>query len=62
MTTQQICERFGCTSEQLKRQYKANLNALQQMRDKAQRTGKKVNGYTLKQLTEHCERYKLLSQ
>jgi len=34
------------TEQQMKAQYKANLKGLQRMLVKANKTGKKVNGYT----------------
>ncbi len=57
----QICKMFGCTREQLNAQYAKNADGLNSMREKAAKTGKKVNGYTEKQLAEHADRYKSLS-
>jgi len=53
---------FNCTEEQLKEQYRANAAGLVKMRDKAKRTGKKVNGYTLAKLEELVNKYQQLSK
>lgn len=58
---QQIKNLFGCTDEQLQRQYKANAATLAAMRDKANRTGRKVGNYTAGQLAAHAERYDKLA-
>lgn len=46
------------TDEQILAQYKKNLQGLEQMKEKADKTGKKVNGYTADQLGELIQDYK----
>lgn len=50
------------TDEQMKAQYRANLVSLQQMYDRAKKTGKKVNGFTVDALALLVDRYKKLSE
>lgn len=57
MKKSEICKLLGCTEEQLNNQYAENAKGLSQMRDKAIRTGKKVNNYTGKQLTAITTKY-----
>ncbi len=48
--TATIARLFGCTPEQVRAQFAANSKQLSAMADKAQRTTRKVNGYTAQQL------------
>lgn len=41
---------FGCTPEQAKRLFAKNAAGLGEMANKAERTGRKVNGYTANEL------------
>ena len=50
------------TDEQIKRQYKSNLEGLTKMLNKAILTGKKVNGYTTDQLSAMVEQYTELAK
>jgi len=50
------------TEQQMKAQYKANLNGLQKMLEKANRTGKKVNGYTIIELERLVNDYTELAR
>lgn len=61
MNKLQIASFFGCSLEQLNKQYADNAKVLSNMRDKAAKTNKKVNGYTLSQLTDMTEKYKKMS-
>ncbi len=49
-TEKQTANFLGCTAEQLTKQYKANHASLVLMKKRAEKTGAKVNGYTLDQL------------
>ena len=62
MSKQETCKFFGCTMEQLNKQIKANAAGLQKLADKAEMTGKKVNGYTEKQLRDLAAKYKKLAK
>lgn len=53
-----ICQAFNCSMEQLNDQYKHNLIRLKKLQSKAEQTGKKVNGYSLEQLTELVNNFK----
>lgn len=46
----------------IQRQYARNAAQLRQMADKAQRTGRKVNGYTFEQLTVLADRAERFAQ
>jgi hypothetical protein len=46
MNTTTVAKLFGCTEEQAQRQYEKNAKQLGEMAAKAERTGRKVNGYT----------------
>lgn len=50
------------TPAQMKLQYSKNLQGLQKMQGKAQSTSKKVNGYTLSQLDELVNKFKILAR
>ena len=50
------------SDEQIKKQYKANYQGILKLKQKAEKTGEKVNGYTLKELEELANKYKTLSQ
>lgn len=54
--------RFNCTVEQLRAHFQNNLNILQEMLDKAESTGKKVNGYTIKDLRDMVSDHKILAK
>lgn len=43
---------FGCTVEQLRAHHAKNREVLREMLAKAERTGKKVNGYTVAKLRD----------
>lgn len=49
------------TTEQLKAQYRKNLEGLKKMLEKAKATGKKVNGYTEQQLSEIVSQFESLA-
>lgn len=49
------------SKDAIKHQYRENLKGLQQMLDKAIRTGKRVNGYTKEQLQQMVDKFKTLS-
>lgn len=53
---------FGCTVDQAKRQFSRNAASLKIMADRAAKSGKKVNGYTEKELRESAERYSRAAQ
>ena len=44
--------RFNCTVEQLRAHFQKNLVILREMLDKAESTGKKVNGYSADKLRD----------
>jgi hypothetical protein len=50
---------FGCTEEQAKRLMARNADGLQQMADKAKRTGNKVSGYTEADLSSSAREYSI---
>ena len=47
---EEVAKRFGCTVEQAKNQAVKSIHNLESMHDRAISTGKKVNGYTAKDL------------
>jgi len=49
---QNRARRFNCTVEQLRAHFQKNLVILQEMLDKAEATGKKVNGYSADKLRD----------
>lgn len=53
----EIANVFGCTPEQVKAQMARNASSLQAMADKAVTTGRKVNGYTARQLEQHAANF-----
>lgn len=59
--TPTIAEVFNVSAERIKEQYKANAEGLKKMYEKAVYTGKKVNGYTSKELQEMYYKYLDLS-
>jgi hypothetical protein len=61
-TKDEICKMFNCSMNQLNTQYARNAKTLATMRDKAKKTGKKVNGYTYKELAEKTATYEKLSK
>jgi len=60
MTRHQQAILYNCTPEQLKKQYRANLEGLQRMLKRAEETGKRVNGYTEDELIRLVEKYSQL--
>lgn len=52
---------FGCTADQIRRQYAANAAQLLSMAEQAKRSGKKVNHYTEAELRAKAEEYRLRS-
>jgi len=54
MTAKQVAAVFGCTEEQARAQFMRNAEQMTKMAEKARVTGKKVNGYTEKQLNQHA--------
>lgn len=62
MTKEQMCKFYGCSIDQLKKQYAANAEGLNRMYEKAKATGKKVNGYTESQLLELVNKYRELAK
>jgi hypothetical protein len=50
MKQDQIAKFFKCTPEALAAQYAYSAADLAKMKEKAEKTGKKVNGYTAEQL------------
>ena len=61
-TIEQTAEMFGVSIQRIKDQYLANAKGLQQMLDKAVKTGKKVNNYTKEQLKEMVAKYNDLAK
>lgn len=51
-TPEQIAALFGCTVEQVGRQFAKNYQGLRQMYEQACATGRRVNGYTSEQLRQ----------
>jgi hypothetical protein len=49
-TVEQVAARFGASVERVRESYRANAVQLTNMAAKAERTGRKVNGYTAEQL------------
>lgn len=62
MTKEETRNFFGCSMEQLNNQYAANAAILGKMKDKANKTGKKVNGFTATQLSAYEKKYINLSK
>jgi hypothetical protein len=62
LTKDQTCKLFGCTTEQLNKQYAQNAIGLQRMLNKAIETKKKVNGYSENQLKNMVDEYNKLSK
>lgn len=58
----QTAKMFGVSVSQIKKQYAENLKGLKRMLEKAQKTGKKVNGYTEDQLISMVEKYSKLAK
>jgi hypothetical protein len=52
---------FGCTVEQAKRLMAKNADGMREMAEKAERTGKKVNGYTAAELRDSEAAYRKAS-
>lgn len=50
MNPQIVAAVFGCTAEQARAQYLKGAAVLDGMAEKAERTGKRVNGYTADKL------------
>ena len=61
-TEQDICRRFNCTPEQVRAMHAKNAEGLRAMLAKAEKTGKKVNGYTAEQLRRHVAETDILAQ
>ncbi len=53
VTKERIAALYGCTIEQVVTQAAKNIKSMEKLLDKAQATGKKVNGYTEFQLIHH---------
>jgi hypothetical protein len=53
-TTAQIARIFNCTEQQVRDLFAKNAQQLAGMADEAERTERKVNGYTAKQLRDHA--------
>jgi hypothetical protein len=49
-TIQQLASRYGVTADRIREQFARNAAGLRQMQGKAERTGRRVNGYTAEQL------------
>jgi phage shock protein A len=49
-SVQQIAQSFGCTLEQLEKQYRKGAAQLRQMQARAEQTGRKVGKYTAAEL------------
>lgn len=47
---------FGCTVEQVRAQHEANLRQLRGMLEQAERTGRKVRGFSADYLRDSIER------
>ena len=56
MNANQIAEIFGCTADQVRRQFASNAAGLRGMAAKAESKGKKINGYTASKLGEMAQR------
>lgn len=59
---EEICKMFGCSMENLNKQYASNAETFRKMKLKAIATGKKVGGYTAERLQEAEDRYNQLSK
>jgi hypothetical protein len=56
-----VAKLFGCTEAQARAQYAANAEQLASLATKAERSGKKVNGYTAEQLRLHANAFRAKS-
>lgn len=57
LTKEQMCDKYGCTMEKLETHLEKCKASLIQMREKAVRTGKKVNGFPLSDIDKMINRY-----
>lgn len=62
LTPEQTAKMFGVSVSQIKKQYSENLKGLKKMLEKAQKTGKRVNGYSEVQLAAMVEKYSTLAK
>ncbi len=60
-TIEQTAAMYGVSAEAIKAQYFANAQGMERMYNKAVETGKKVNGYTAKQLEAKVKEFKALA-
>lgn len=56
-TPAQIAAVYGCTVEQAATLLRKNADVLRGMAERAERTGKKVNGYTAQELRHSAIKY-----
>jgi len=61
MTKTEIAARFKCTPEQLSAQYARNAADLRKLAEKAEKTGKKVRGYTAAEHAAAAEKLEKLA-
>ena len=62
LTKEQTCKLYGCTIDQLNKQYLANAQRFVRMYNKAFDIDRKVNGYTAIQLKEMADKYYQLAK
>jgi transposase-like protein len=54
-SVQQIAKSFGCTLQQLEKQYRTGAAQLRQLQARAEQTGRKVGKYTAAELAIRAE-------
>lgn len=60
MTISKTAKLFGCTEEQARAQYAANIVQLRAMLDTVRKTGNNVRGYNAEQLIERIAKFEAL--
>jgi hypothetical protein len=61
ITLATVAKRFGTTIERVRAQYLANAAQMRAMAEKAERTGRKVNGYTAEQLNARADEFERIA-
>lgn len=61
LSKEELCKLFKCTEAQLNAQYTANAKQMRGLQAKAEKTGKKVHGYTAEQWAESAERFEKIA-
>lgn len=62
MNIEQKAKVLGCTVEQLKAQYAANVVTLREMLARAESTGNRVNGYTAAEIVANIQKFEELAK